>query len=70
MTLALTQISLLQPKKWSEHTTHTNTQFLNSALFLMRNCFAHFREVRNGLQAFGVNTQVYTRSSVISALQK
>jgi hypothetical protein len=27
-------------------------------LFLMRNCFAHFREVKRGRQSFGVNTQV------------
>jgi hypothetical protein len=26
--------------------------------FLMRNCFAHFREVNNGHQSFGINTKV------------
>ena len=48
----------MQPGTWKEHTTCTNSSFLNSMLFLMRNCFAHFREHNNGLQAFGINTTV------------
>jgi hypothetical protein len=27
-------------------------------MYLMRNCFAHFREVNNGHQSFGINTKV------------
>jgi hypothetical protein len=53
---------LLQPGKYQEHTNHTDHLFFSSVMFLMRNCFAHFREVNNGHQAFGVNTVVRSSS--------
>jgi hypothetical protein len=48
-----------QPGKWQEHTSHSNPSFVKAMLFLLRNCVAHFREVKNGWQAFGVNTKVH-----------
>jgi hypothetical protein len=51
-------LRVLQPGAWKEHITISNFSFVNSMLFLMRNCFAHFREVNNGLEAFGTNTTV------------
>jgi len=47
----------LQPGKWQEHTSHSNPSFVKAILYLLRNCVAHFREVENGWQAFGVNTK-------------